>query len=416
MENDAAAVVNTMRDENIEDIVGFSIGQEQLRMKSPDTPAIEKVRALDQFKDNFDLGPKEADFDEGDACPETYHDHPNTLHDALDGNISESPGRQHSPLRVSPEDASRSSTSRSIIRDRFEPRTRRASSESTGMVGALRKLLPDLSSTSLKASGLPNFGFGLKSMQGNQHNRPKRSNTLFSSGNLPWRSSAQSPDRVIVTREVIGSQVRESDRSSVSSRSGVHQSNIIAPWTTPNSQILRRATSDQSLFIRNDLETVTTQDDAEKWANISEQINSRFKAITDSFQDSAMTRIPRMPKVGLGSLTSGLPRNNSDTARGNKHRNVGTELDATTKQLSSLKIPTPLPAKQTGHTHPVLNQAVSDLTGDIVVLGGYRGSVLRSARPPNKQLWVPVKVRKASTNLQFPMLQSLTENRVSRLA
>lgn len=35
---------------------------------------------------------------------------------------------------------------------------------------------------------------------------------------------------------------------------------------------------------------------------------------------------------------------------------------------------------------------MSELTGDVVIIGGYRGSVLRSAKPPHRQLWVPMKV------------------------
>ncbi|KAI4795195.1 hypothetical protein E4T44_12368, partial [Aureobasidium sp. EXF-8845] len=35
---------------------------------------------------------------------------------------------------------------------------------------------------------------------------------------------------------------------------------------------------------------------------------------------------------------------------------------------------------------------MAELTGDVVVLGGYRGSILRSAEPPHRQLWAPIKV------------------------
>ncbi len=35
---------------------------------------------------------------------------------------------------------------------------------------------------------------------------------------------------------------------------------------------------------------------------------------------------------------------------------------------------------------------MESLTGDVVVLGGYRGSVLRDAKPPYRQVWIPVKV------------------------
>jgi pimeloyl-ACP methyl ester carboxylesterase len=39
-----------------------------------------------------------------------------------------------------------------------------------------------------------------------------------------------------------------------------------------------------------------------------------------------------------------------------------------------------------------MHKALSQLEGDIVILGGYRGSILRSAQPPHRQLWAPVKV------------------------
>lgn len=53
-----------------------------------------------------------------------------------------------------------------------------------------------------------------------------------------------------------------------------------------------------------------------------------------------------------------------------------------------------LPSSQPGQRdrdHP-LSSVLDSLTGDIVVLGGYRGSILRSARAPHRQVWVPVKV------------------------
>lgn len=39
-----------------------------------------------------------------------------------------------------------------------------------------------------------------------------------------------------------------------------------------------------------------------------------------------------------------------------------------------------------------LDRVLAELTGDIVVMGGLRGSVLRSAKPPHQQVWAPVKV------------------------
>lgn len=43
-------------------------------------------------------------------------------------------------------------------------------------------------------------------------------------------------------------------------------------------------------------------------------------------------------------------------------------------------------------THSSLDNALEKLTGDLVIMGGYRGSILRSAKPPFQQLWVPLKV------------------------
>jgi pimeloyl-ACP methyl ester carboxylesterase len=39
-----------------------------------------------------------------------------------------------------------------------------------------------------------------------------------------------------------------------------------------------------------------------------------------------------------------------------------------------------------------LDSVLESLTGDVVVMGGYRGSILRSAKAPHRRLWVPVKV------------------------
>jgi hypothetical protein len=397
---DTSAVANT------EDFVGFSIGQEQLRMQSSETPAFEKAEALDKSKAYFDLEPEDADVDEGESYPET-----NTALQSLDERVTGVSEDQPLPSRKLPEDPSPLSTSRSIIKDGLGTRTRRSSSGSPGMVDTLRRLLPDLPSLSFSnGPGLPTFGFGSKSRVSSPVNRPKRSSTLFSRGNLPWTSSNQSPERAVTSTETTNPRPKEDDPAAASPlagnnnldiggartgvESGPYASNTLSRNTTRDGRLLRRATSESSLFMRADLERTTTQDDAEKWASVSEQINSRFKAITDSFQDSAITRhsrIPKMPRVSL-AFRSGLQRSNSDAARLNTDRNVAmAQLDATMMESESRFASRSV--SKTKHAHPILKQAVLDLTGDVVVLGGYRGSILRSAKPPNKQLWVPVKVR-----------------------
>jgi hypothetical protein len=394
-------------EENVDDIVGFSIGQEQLRMKSPNTPAYEKAQVLDQSKDYFDLEPEVGDTNGGDANAETHHDNQggsNRLHTVLVEKASITIEHPPSP-RGSPDDISRSDTSRSILRDGFGPRTRRASSESTGMVGTLRKMLPGLPSMPLpKASGLSTFGFGSRPKDSSHLNRPKRSSTLFSRANLPWAFLSQTSDPTSIAPEATGSPVKDVN-SPASPTSNEHfdakdaaklnlhyEANDLSPWSMPKQRLLRRATSDHSLFIPNSLERSSTQDDAERWANVSEQINSRFKAITDSFQDSAFNRMPKIPSVSLGSFRPGLQGSNSDVSLKKDHNDLFAQRKAATNLPGIRNTTTNYSDKQPKHPHPILNQAVSALTGDVVVLGGYRGSILRSAKPPNKQLWVPVKV------------------------
>ena len=405
-ENDGAVGIDILPAQGIEDIVGFSIGQEQLRMKSPDTPAFEKAKALDQSKDYFDLEPEDGEQKEGDGSLHTYQDlqiGSNVMHGTLDGEASKSPDRQPSSFGSSAEEASRSSYTRSVMKDGLGSRIRRASSESSGMVDTLKKLLPDLPSISLpRAPGLASLVFGSKSKTDHQPNGSKRSSTLFSGSNLPWVSLGHSPDRAVTAAEPNQSPHEQKD-SAFAFRLYSHenlplsswQQHLLSPRATPKQRSLRRATSESSIFMHNDLDRTTTQDDAEKWTNVSEQINSRFKAITDSFQDSALGRMPKMPSVSLSSLKpGGIQRNNSDDTKFSSHHiDASAQRGSATNKPAIANTNASSSSKQAKHTHPILNEAVSDLAGDVVVLGGYRGSILRSAKPPHKQLWVPVKVR-----------------------
>lgn len=419
-DNDGVNAVNTSPEESTKDIVEFSIGQEQLRMKSPKTPVDEKAKALDQFKDYVDVELEDKDVGDGDASLQASYEivqHSSALHNAVGGEKPQTLQHQPSPCEASRERATRSNASKSVLKEGLEPRMRRASSDSTGMVGTLKKFLPDMQSIYFsKGPSLPTFGFGLKSKGDNHANRPKRSSTLFSTSNLHWISSTQTTERAVPTTGTRRSPVREreprfgsslADNKNFESRStGLNarydrqEPSVVSPGDPRTQPSLKRATSERSLFIRYDLEQITTLEDAEKWAKVSEQINSRFKAITDSFQDSAISRMPKIPNVSLSSMGSfmpSLPRSNSITTRVNKDQiDVAAQRDAKVKETATQKFAASDPATQARHPHPCLSKAVSDLTGDVVVLGGYRGSILRSAQPPHKQLWVPVKVRNAT--------------------
>ncbi|KAL8817424.1 MAG: hypothetical protein Q9223_003740 [Gallowayella weberi] len=176
---------------------------------------------------------------------------------------------------------------------------------------------------------------------------------------------------------------------------------------------LKRSLSDQSLAIRRASSLGSSLGDDTRWENVQKQVNSRAKAIADSFQDSSI-RLPSLPSVNLGSLRRDFLRNRaaSDTVRlppfkqwssSSLSANHGTSPQQVQYQNGNAAAVQPSKnaalfeeknvlktSPKSGNTN--FEQALESLTGDVVVMGGYRGSILRSAKPPYRQLWIPVKV------------------------
>ena len=170
---------------------------------------------------------------------------------------------------------------------------------------------------------------------------------------------------------------------------------------SPQRAGLHRSTSDQALMLRRASTTASSLGDDSRWENVQEQVNSRMKAIKDSLQDSSI-RLPRMPNVSNLNLDSFRPdftRPRAQSEAKGFMRMADREADAPARAYATrgaapegLRLSgTPLD-KKAKSTHPYLEQALENLKGDLVVMGGYRGSILRSAKPPNRQLWVPIKV------------------------
>lgn len=173
-----------------------------------------------------------------------------------------------------------------------------------------------------------------------------------------------------------------------------------------------RSTSDNDL--QRALSITSSLGDDARWVDVHAQINARMKALKDSFIDSNM-KFPRFPS--LSALNFGAPwhhhepserrkskqyweeqwdtRRASDPRKGSTGElpRVSTEFPPTLPQDPSLSsAPPPGMTKTNSAKHPHFVQAVKHLTGDVVILGGYRGSILRSAEPGHRQLWVPIKV------------------------
>ncbi|KAI1144592.1 hypothetical protein F5Y05DRAFT_32101 [Hypoxylon sp. FL0543] len=143
---------------------------------------------------------------------------------------------------------------------------------------------------------------------------------------------------------------------------------------------LRRSTSDESMLYHS-LSRVSSFGDDERWNDIREQKNSRLKAITDSW-DRPTFKLPQLPQ--LPNIIPAPLKKNSLLSFDQSE----SSLSSTTRTSTMLEVG--LSAPKDGNMSD-LDRALELLTGDIVIMGGYRGSVLRSTRT-NRQVWVPVKV------------------------
>ncbi|KAL8966102.1 MAG: hypothetical protein Q9197_006178, partial [Variospora fuerteventurae] len=176
---------------------------------------------------------------------------------------------------------------------------------------------------------------------------------------------------------------------------------------------LKRTNSDQSSNLRRATSMASSLGDDSRWEHVQKQVNSRAKAISDSLQDSKLKlpSLPSLPAVNLGSLRPEFLRSRavSETTRRPPWPLESGREGMLSKNSASperqYNLPHPLaqpegvdvdstkssgPPQDSVQSH--LDQALESLTGDIVILGGYRGSILRSAKPPHRQLWVPIKV------------------------
>lgn len=132
---------------------------------------------------------------------------------------------------------------------------------------------------------------------------------------------------------------------------------------TARPRALRRVTSDDSLLYHSLSRTSSIGDDDGRFEHVREMANVRMKAIKDSLPERPTFKMLSLPK-----LPSSLRLNE----------------DAVNSTTSIPKLQPDDPA--------ILDKVLEKLTGDIVILGGYRGSILRSAEPPHQQLWAPVKI------------------------
>lgn len=424
-EQDAEGEIE-MPEEDARSVVGFSIGRAQTRLTSPQTPAAEKAAAMVGIDVGglFDGGADEPDRKQGDS--DHHHTSPLRSKDDSGAKPSTPIGRPHtanlpSPWRATAKPFERSKTDQHNDQP-LEP---------INMFPDInvRRYLSNFNLPSIpKTPSFRDFSVpSLSSILSNARSRsPLRKNPTrqkrASTYAEPESSSAL--DRQLERRPTEDRGRGQNDTSaarrttdwnaaSVQGRADVgnrgHQRAASDSVTSPQHPPLRRSTSDQSLLLRRITSTGSSLGDDSRWENVQEQVNSRMKAIKDSLQDSSI-KLPSMLNLSglnLGSFRPDFTRSRAPseakqpTHASNVQRNFDTattltngdsEITSRDLQKSSNFEAFQANRKASKATLSCFENALENLTGDIVVIGGYRGSILRSAQPPYRQLWVPVKV------------------------
>ncbi|KAF2092719.1 hypothetical protein NA57DRAFT_49843 [Rhizodiscina lignyota] len=409
--------------EDARSIIEVSISQAQARLTSSQTPAAEKAAALRDgggyFSDSWT--PAEADGQSLlEEVPSSVEQHVDIAKSDVHDGKEQFPSLQTTPpvqlqrqqlpapwQATTRRKASRSEAIRNSISEAFLQHTRKSS------FGEMTRRFNNLSLPSLPRSftlsslvpSIPSFDGSSASKDGMLGSR---NTNLTSHGSSPGRALPDSEDSR--TRQRLPQ--RRSTISVTSDRS-LPPANLSTPQASqmrspPISRRdagdpiarLRRAASDDSLLLRRTMSMVSLGDDT-RFENVQEQINSRIKAIRDTLQDVDF-RLPSLPSISTFSFTSSKGDSSPD---GQAHAR-----DTTPSIPSSAKYK-PTPAEER------FTRAISQLEGDVVLLGGYRGSTLRSAEPPNRRLWIPLKVPMAlrKVNLELGLKPEDEETEAQRI-
>ncbi|KAM0710852.1 hypothetical protein Q7P35_001590 [Cladosporium inversicolor] len=428
-------------------VLDVSLGPEQAHLTSPRTPAPEKAAKIEAaggfFGDSVEDMERDITEEESDELDNGEEPAPKTAahaHDAIpvsrphDAGLpiewrqaeadaaetrasartsTRSPAktdvRLPSPWRAVPRKFQRSDQTRQFLRDglRF---TRRRSSGSESTYSGWRGALPSLpKSFTAPFSSSQHDGANEADNEGRATKRSSRSGS-FLGGNFQWSSrssinnaGSESPSRRGRPNDYGQRLRRESSPldSEDATPTGEELPNRsqFASLRSRNGY-LRRSASDDSLTAARTLSHASSLGDDTRFADVSEQINTRMKAFKDTWADSSV-KLPSMPS--MASLTPDFIRERAGSVT---RKPAGTGTRERAQSTADMRLP--LENKANGQprntsrsaadgsrfesTNPHMFKALSQLEGDVVILGGYRGSILRSAQPPHRQLWAPVKV------------------------
>lgn len=425
--------VSEITDEDAQSLMELAISRAATRLKSAQTPALEKAAAMDKlegggfFDSDPETPPTEEVYEAGSGPQSPIYEADGHVEGTGKGAKIYFPGKENAGLSlgklpspkigepgagvpitpwhagpksmvIQPRDSAAQSSLSGVFNN---SRTRSLS----GGTDALKKLLP---------KGLPSMaqmGQMFASTSGSNKSRTYRSST-FSQPGTPTSTTPNGsprPSQPHAFQSIVNTRPQPE-------RSGTPAAGPQRP------QVIRRVTSDDSLLYHS-LSRASSLGDDTRFENHREQVNSRVKAIRDSLQDRSSFRMPQMPSLpsmpnmprvpsfnfNMNFLTSSnVPtkwRTDSDVsdilpgtvAKQKPEPILSTKNTLIAPGLVGAAIARPqagdaLPGSITdGPAANYLDRAMEHLTGDIVIMGGYRGSILRSTKT-NRQVWVPVKV------------------------
>lgn len=410
---------NMAEEAEADDVIGVSMGYDQSRLKSRSTPAEEKTRIMERNGGFFE--------NEGIFAPDITEEPEGLTDDGGNNNVynDKDEGRAGAgavaggkasttpaPIKDGQGHGPRTSFTRSLLKSTLPLRPRAWSGDSHGG-SRLKKFFPSLH---LRTGSLTSVSRNRSRSWSSRLNLDQDGGSGGNTGGggegdvsaVP-RTPQRSPESTASSPSSNGPQVA-TDTAPAEDPIGE-----LRPLQAPSARTrgkhsfvgsnptLRRSSSDQSLYLRAS-STASSLEHRPQYEHIHSQTNSRFKAIKDTLQDSS-SRLLSMPTLHLQDLRSdwGYRQFLSDAS----HRRAETDETGASPGLAppletraypedqptNLTMPwAKSPRSSLAVTNPILYDAMNQLTGDVVVMGGYRGSILRSAKPPHRQLWVPMKV------------------------
>ena len=401
-----------MNEDDVNAIMGITIGKEQTRLMSPRTPAAEKIAAMEGQADWGFLDGVDDDEDEDTEIDSPKKDeHSPGAHGQLEScsveKLSPTLDPPSTPT-VRPLPSSWTATPKIFEtpkkNDLDQPTSSQRNRASTGATGLLAemnikrflssismptisepKFLKDLSFPRLPAFFSPPKDPGDEDSSGN---RTRRSNTVVTPKSVWTDSSSEARQS--------GPPLSESTSTIVNSEAGIghgspltdhtsHEDRLYAGADNENLSELEQVPTHHSFSNASALSAVTSYGDDSRFKNRKKMTNVRRKAIMDTFQGTNI--FPSMPSVNLEALIPSFGHRRAGGQsktrnRGNSVSGEANDQDSSSKTKLFMKKP----------DYKDLDKALDDLTGDLVIMGGYRGSILRTAAPPHHQLWGAFKV------------------------